>query len=383
VSWGNSPAVVALLTGIAATVFVIGRLLVAAHGNPSVFIVVGSQHVLGNSPPRGIAVMRGSGYDGTFYYRMALDPADLARTAFGIRIDTISRFERIGYPAIAWVVAGGRRSLIPGTLIITNVVALCALGFGGGLLARDSDRHAMWGLVLAGFWGYLWSAGRDLTEITAAAFLVLGLYAYRRERSLLAGVLLLGAILTKETALYVVLVIAAVRVVRRVARRDLRPLGSTDITWGIPLIGFMGWQVTVLSATGGLPLGASGQANLGQPFAGLGDGLRHYLSHPFHVASVLWIGELTVLVVTAIAAGTSIRSSSAPLHERLAWVASVLLAICLSPSIWRGDVGFRSVDDVYLFSWIVLLGTGKRLWPFAAITGATWIVVAIELIRFV
>jgi hypothetical protein len=54
-----------------------------------VFIVVGSQHVVGSSLPRGVAVMRGSGYDGTFYYRMALDPADLARTAFGIRMDTI------------------------------------------------------------------------------------------------------------------------------------------------------------------------------------------------------------------------------------------------------------------------------------------------------
>jgi hypothetical protein len=200
---------------------------------------------------------------------------------------------------------------------------------------------------------------------------------------LLAGVLLLGAVLTKETALYVVLVIAATRIVRWLTRRDLRPLGSADITWGLLLIGFAVWQVAVLTATGTLPLGASGQANLGQPFVGLGDGLRHYISHPLHVAPLLWIGELTVLVVIVIAAGASVRSSSAPLHERLAWVAVVLLAICLSPSIWRGDVGFRSLDDVYLFSWIILLGTPRRLWPLAAIVGGTWVVVAIELIRFV
>ena len=152
---------------------------------------------------------------------------------------------------------------------------------------------------------------------------------------------------------------------------------------GLPLIGFAVWQVAVLTATGALPLGASGQANLGQPFVGLGDGLRHFLSHPFHVASLLWIGELTVLVAIVIAAGVSVRASSAPLHERLAWVAFVLLGICLSPSIWRGDVGFRSLDDIYLFSWIVLLRTRQRLWPLAAIVGGTWVVVAIELIRFV
>jgi hypothetical protein len=42
------------------------------------------------------------------------------------------------------------------------------LGLGGALLARDSGRHVLWGLVLPGYWGYLWSLGRDLTEISAA-----------------------------------------------------------------------------------------------------------------------------------------------------------------------------------------------------------------------
>ncbi len=363
--------------------FVVGRLLVVAHGNPSVFIVAGSQHVVGRSLPRGVPVMAGSGYDGTFYFRMALDPADLARTAFGIRMDTVSRFERIGYPTLAWLVAAGQRSLVPAALVVTNVLALGALGLGGGLLARDSGRHAMWGLALAGYWGYLWSAGRDLTEITAAAFLVAGLYAYRRERWLPAGALLLGAVLTKETALYVVAIIAATRIVRWLTGRDPRPPGTTDLAWGLPLVGFAAWQVVVLSATGTLPLDGSGQANIGTPFVGLADGLRRYVPHPFHVAALLWIGELAVLVVLAVAAGLSVRSSSAPLHERLAWVAFLLLAICLSPSIWRGDVGFRSLDDVYLFSWIVLLGTRRRLWPLAVVVGGTWLVVAVELIRFV
>lgn len=381
--WGDSPAVVALVSGIAGVVFVVGRLLVAAHGDPSAFIVVGRLHVSGSSLPRSIKVIGGGGYDGQFYYRMALDPADLARTAFGIRLDTFSRLERIGYPVLAWLLAGGHRSLVPTTLIVTNVAALSALGLGGGLLARDSGRHAIVGLALPAYWGYLWSAGRDLTEITAAAFLVLGLYAYRMDRSLLAGALLLGAVLSKETAVYVVLVIAATRIVPWLARRDRRPLEATDLTWGLPLAGYAGWQAAVLSATGTLPLGSSGEANLGHPLVGLLDGLRHYLSSPLHPASLLWIGELVVLGVVVVTAGRSIRSSSAPLHERLAWVAVVILTLCLAPSIWKGDVGFRSLDDVYLFSWIVLIGSSRRLWPLAAIVGGTLIVVAVELIKFV
>jgi uncharacterized membrane protein len=113
------------------------------------------------------------------------------------------------------------------------------------------------------------------------------------------------------------------------------------------------------------------------------DGLRQYLPHPLHVASLLWLGEFVVLAMVVIATGLWIRTSSAPLHERLAWVAVVVLTVCIASAIWIGKVGFRSLDDVYLFSWIVLLGTSRRLWPLGAIVGVTWIVVAVQLIRFV
>jgi hypothetical protein len=379
----DSPMMVALVTGVGGLVFVVARLTVAAHGDVSVFIVVGSTHASPRLVPQGIAIVKGTGYDGQFYYRMALDPADLSRTAFGIRLDSVSRLERIGYPAIAWVLAAGRPSLVPDSLVITNVLALGALGYGGGLLARDSGRHAMWGATLAGFWGYLWSAGRDLTEITAAAFLILGLLAYRRHRWVLAGLLLLAAVLTKETAAYVVVVIAATRLVGWAVRRDRQPLTTTDVAWVLPLLGFAAWQAVVFAATGSTPLLSSGQANLSLPFVGMIDGLRHCIAGLPSTASLIWIGELTLLIALAVAAGVSIRRSSAPVHERLAWVAVVFLAICTAPGIWLGDVGFRSLDDVYLFSWIVLLGTPKRLWPFSGLVGCAWIVVAIELALFV
>lgn len=379
----DSPAIVALVAGVGGLVFVIGRLVVAAHGNASVFIVVGTAHAYSDLLPRSIVIQRGTGYDGQFYFRMALDPADLARSALGIRLDTYSRLERIGYPAIAWLLAAGRRSLIPDTLIVTNVLALSALGLGGGFLARDSGRHAMWGLTLPGFWGYLWSAGRDLTEITAAAFLMLGLVAYRENRSVLAGVLLLGAVLSKESAAYVVVVIALTRLVSRVTGRDRRPLGRTDVAWGLPLLGFVGWQAVVFAGTGSVPIRASGNANIGAPFVGMADGLHRYVAALPSTASLLWIGELTVLVVLVVAAAASIRFTTAPLHERLAWVAVVLIAIVAAPGIWLGDVGFRSLDDVYLFSWILLFGTTRRLWLLAGVVGVTWLAVAVELVRFV
>ena len=373
---------VALATGTGALVFVIVRLVCVAHGNIAGFITVGSAHSSADLLPKGIPVVKGSGYDGQFYYRMALDPVDLARSAFGIRFDTTSRLERVGYPALAWLLAGGRSSLVPITLVATNVVGLAALGFGGALMARDSGRHAAWGAVLAGYWGYLWSISRDLTEITAAAFLIFGLYAYRRHRWWLAGTCLLGAVLSKETAAYIVAIIAATRLYDWSAHRSRHPLEATDVAWGLPLLGFAAWQLFVLHGTGSLPLRASGNANLGPPILGFIDGFRHYVTALPSVASMLWLGELAVLTAVAVTAGMSIRRSAAPIHERVAWVAVVLVAIVAAPGIWLGDVGFRSLDDVYLFSWIVLLATPKRLSPLCGLIGCTWLIVAVELVLF-
>src|SRR6202008_2110594 len=100
--------------------------------------------------PRGLAVFPGTGYDGQFYYRLALGPADLHRTAFGITMDAPYRLQRIGYPALGWLAALGRHAWVPAALVAVNVLALGAIGLAGGMLARDCGRHALWGLLFAG-----------------------------------------------------------------------------------------------------------------------------------------------------------------------------------------------------------------------------------------
>jgi hypothetical protein len=115
---------------------------------------------------------------------------------------------------------------------------------------------------------------------------------------------------------------------------------------------------------------------------GLVDGFRHYVSAFPSVASSLWMVELAVMVTLAVAAGTCLRRTSAPLHERVVWVAVVILAIATARGIWLGDVGFRSLDDLYLFSWIILLGSPRRLWPLAGLTAAVWMAVAVELVLY-
>jgi hypothetical protein len=194
---------------LAAALFVAARLLVAADSDVSRFAVAGNKFVNVAEAPDGLSVQPGSGYDGQFYYRLALDPAALRRRADGIGVDNPLRFERIAYPALAWLFAAGQRGLVAWSLVAVNLVGLGTLGLLGGAIARSAGRHAAWGLLLPAWAGFLLTIGRDLTEIIMAVGVVAGLLAWRRGRPALAGGALALAVLARETAMLVVAAVVA------------------------------------------------------------------------------------------------------------------------------------------------------------------------------
>ncbi len=306
--------------------------------------------------------------------------------------------ERIGYPFLAWMVAGGQHGSVPLALVIVNVVAGGAVAFGGGLLAQSAGRHALWGLVFAGYWGYLWTLGRDLAEPAAAAFVLLGLAAWTRRTPVWSGIALLCAVLSKETSVLLVAALAVVVLwVRATPGRSdstlvVRPPASpvpqlliprrSDLAYLIPLGGFVLWQVILWHVTGRLPIYKSGGENLGIPLVGLFRGVAHYLSLFPSVASTVWLGRARDAYALVVVGAT--RSlGAAPVEFRVLWIASVLLALCAATGIWLGDVGFRSLDDAYLMSWLVLLYRRQAVWPWAMICGGTWVVVFVELVRYI
>jgi hypothetical protein len=376
--------------------FVVLRWYDAGQKRLTSFVLAGSRYASAAKVPEGLLVRKGTGYDGQFYYRLALNPFNLQRTAFGIRFDSMSRVERLGYPFLAWALAFGHHDRVPFTLVAVNVLATAVLALAGGLLAKSAGRHALWGLVFPLYWGYLWTIGRDLTELTTAALVVMALAALVRDKPVWAGLAFLGAVLSKETA---VLLVGALAVTtlwsrshgqtnRTLALSGPRPDGRArlaprrdDLVWVIPVVGFALWQMLLLVATGRLPIYKSGGENLGIPVVGLVHGITHYLSLFPSTASALWFGELAVLIVLIV--GTTRLRSHAPRELRVLWVVSIVLGACAATGIWLGDVGFRSLDDIYLMSWVVLLFHPSRLTPLVVLCGGTWIVVAVELIRFI
>jgi hypothetical protein len=239
-----------LIAFVAALAAIEGRLIQLDHRDITKLLRIGT--VYGNPArvPHGVFVFRGStGYDGQFYYRLALDPANLHKTAFGITMDAPYRFMRIGYSALAWLVSLGHYTAVPYALVAINVAAL---GYLGGLLAREAGRHAIWGLPLVGYFGLMDSLSRDLTEPLGALCLIAGVLAYRKRHPPLAAAAFSYGVLTRETVLVAPVALGIVRVIQIARRRD-RP-GPADLAWLVPGVVFAAWEVVVKVAAGVFPI---------------------------------------------------------------------------------------------------------------------------------
>jgi hypothetical protein len=374
VTRSDRPIVPGSIALLAALAFVLARWQLWAKGDITRFILVGRHFATPSQLPPGIAVAPTYGYDGQFFYRLALNPVNFSHIAYGIRVDQPYRYMRIGYPWLTWLVSFGQHVLVPVMLVVINIVAIGAMGYLGGMFARQGGRHALAGLVLPAYFGLLTSLSRDTAEPLAAACLLGGLLAIRARRPVLAGLLLAYGALTRESVMVAVAAVAIVDfigVIRR--RRSVRPRRD-DLVWALPTAAFVAWQVVVKAAVGRFPLLVDANGNTGSPFITPLKAVEHNFAyihlHQFEQYD-LWFLELAILALLAVAALASWRSTNAPVHERLALVLYMIEICVVSPSTWYSlDADLRSFIEVYLLAVIILLGTPRhrlRAWPLPAL----------------
>ena len=358
----NRPAAAGLIATLAAVAFTLARWQTWAHGRISRFILVGRHFATPSQLPHGMPVAKTYGYDGQFFYRLAINPVNFHHTAYGITMDRPYRYMRVGYPALTWLVSLGQHSLVPFMLVAVNIAAIGALGYLGALFAAEGGRHALAGLLMPGYFGLITSLSRDTAEPLAAVCLLAGLLAIRGRRPLLAAALLAYGALTRETVMVAVAAIAIVRVIG-ILRGRTRP-GRDDLAWAVPAAAFAAWQVVVKAATGSVPLLADSGRNAGAPFIAPLQAFRHNLAH-VHLHQFeqydLWFLELAILVCFSVAALLCLRSTNAPVHERLAFILYLIEICVVTPSTWNSlDADMRSFIEVYLLAVIILLGTPRR-----------------------
>jgi hypothetical protein len=365
----DRPAIAARIAFAGWLVFVIARLAGWADGKLSLFIAAGTRYSHAAQMFPKIAHVKGTGYDGQFYYRFAFDPFNWHRTAYGITVDHPYRYTRIGYSVAVWLLsAGGHGRLLPLLLVLVNLLGVAAMAWLGGLLARESGRHALWGLLFAAYFGLVVSVGRDTSEPLADACLLGGLLAYRHRRFVLAALLVGYAVFTNEPVLVLPVVLGLTRL-WQVFRRQARP-GRADLVWVVP--GFLyvllqGIQhVAVRGPAGGA---ADVSANLTWPFTALGAGLDrdvHRMSWT-HLGTYDYnLVEFLALMAFVAAGFLVLRSTRAPAHERLAFVGFFLVEIVSASSqFWYSVFGEgRTYIDAYVMAVVLLLAT-----PAGSVTG--------------
>ena len=354
------PAVIAFLGWLG---FALARWQIWAKGHLTLFIMAGHTYTHPAQLPRGVLRVPSAGYDGQFYYRLALDPVNWNKTAFGITMDQSYRYTRLGYPVLAWVVSLGQHQFVPVALVAINLLGVAVMAFLGGMFARESGRHALWGLAFAAYFGLVISVGRDTAEPLAEACLLGGLLAYRRSKPVLATCLFAVGAVTRETILLAPAAIAVTRLVA-FARRRARP-GLADLTWVVPACAYGVLELAVhFVVKGEFPLLANGDRNLALPFTAMVDALKFDIGHinTAHLSPIdISLLEYATLGIFVLAGLAVLLVTTAPVHERLAFVFFVLQLGLLSSQIWTSTFGEgRSLIEPYLMALILLLATPRQ-----------------------
>lgn len=368
----GDPLVVALASLVVLTAFVGLRWNYAADRNTGAFVMAGTRSVDPVSPPTGIPVQQGAGYDGQFFWRIAVDPLSLdEKTAHGITLDIPLRSQRIGYPLLGWLLSMGQEHLVANALILINIGSLTLLAAMGAIEARRVGRNGWYGLVLGVLPAFVFSLSRTLSEPLATALLVAGVIAVRRRRFGLAALAFTAAVLTREQACMVVAAYGIFRLIDVARRRS--PFGFADVTWALPGVVFVSWQLLLWGLLDVVPLLDSGDANLAIPLSDLLPALPDWATTSpavelTHVAglpvpivydpirALLLLPVLVVLAVSALLAKLPSESQ----WEKLAIGALGLLGLSLSTSVWTGPADFRTMVDLLALSWLVVLVAGRE-----------------------
>ena len=374
----SSPAGPMIVALLAASVFVLLRL--ESYGwNPTGFVHAGDRFVSTEDAPEDLLVRRRAvGFDGTGFYRLALNPATRDVYEHGIVLDLPAfRHQRILYPVVVWVVSGGGRpSAVGWGLIAVNLASFAAIGWLGAALARRLGRSQWWGLALAAYPGFAVSLGLDTAEIMAAALGLAALLALERQRFVWASTLFTAAMLTRETTLLFVIGIALARIALR--RPDARRIPAH--VFMTPLLGYVVWQLALWWWWGTLPLRQGSGVDITFPLLGVLQAAPDWPSTSGTQAAFQYI-LLAAIALFVFDAVRNLPSSTAPGHVRTSAACAVLLALLLSDDIWLHHWGFlRAFTELYLLGAMVLIGkAGYRLDRLMIGAGGLWTAIGVNL----
>jgi hypothetical protein len=373
----------ALITTLAIYVFVLAYLGTHQY-DFSTFVTAGDGFSDPRLTPPGLRVLRSSaGFDGQFYYRLALDPFTHTRLDYGITLDLPAlRHSRILYPLIVWALSLGHHELVPILMLLVNAAGLCLLGWLGGCYAQALGRQSLWGIVFPLFAGFALTLARDLTEIVAACCMLGALLAYRSDYPWRASLLFTLATFARETtlvasgALFLVSFVEATQ-----PPRSAHKLAGA-LPFAIPAVAYLVWTQVLAFNWGQSPL-AAGDITFGPPASAFLSFFQRVSARGGRLETV-WFIELCYLVAFTAACAWAMRVTSAQRHEIMAWCLFGSLALCWSGNVWIEDWSYlRLLGSFFMVGAAILLGSRSRVTlPVMAAGIGLWLLVTRDVIWF-
>lgn len=346
--------------------------LLRHHGDFSVFVVAGDRFVDRAAPV--LVRPHSDGYDGQFYYRLALAPFDTAARAGGVALDHPAwRAQRIFYPLVARAAALGQARLVPASLFGVNLAGIFALAaLAWHAAARLGAPRAM-AFAVALWPGWLVALSHDTTEILAASLLLGALLSWAAERYAAYALLMALAALTRESAILLAggMVLAAlVSLARRPRGGEAWRRAAFSI---LALAPFLAWRQWVTLLWRDVPQAHGVAENIGWPLAGYGATLAASLlnravagaAKPHTAAlrgltllALAWLGwfgaKIAVVLTRLLARGTELG---------LALGVALLLGL-MSLLTARGPwveptAVFRAFSEFWVAGWLLLAAGGR------------------------
>jgi hypothetical protein len=349
------------------------------HGlDPSVLVLAGEQFTDRAEAPPELTVYPDAGYDGQFYFRLAMAPFSTAERAAGVRFDyPVYRQQRIVQGLLVRALSFGSARATLWLLLLVNIAAACAIALAGVRIARHYDLSPLYALALSLYPGYLLTMTRDLVEIVELAFVAWAMLAILRRKTVAAVVLLTIAALTKEPALLVAagpLATLALDVVRR--RASLR---DARLLYAAPFAVFFAWKAFLFSLWG-FPFNL-GTGALVAPFAVVARRVAETFP-PRQRWDALFLAEVLLLAVFCVVIAMAMRRSFAPLELKLSWVAYLLLTVTLGELFWAEDWSFlRATSELAALGAVVALSSTIMMRRVVAVgVPVLWVLMAWEIL---
>ena len=345
-------------------------MLARHHFDPSVLIIAGDRFVrAGETPAPIIILLHSDGYDGQFYYRLALAPFLARAQAFGITLDHPAwRMQRILLPVLVRIVSGPNPVFIPAAFLAVNLAGLVAIGWLAAGITRA--RQMPWAVPVAiALWpGLLIALTHDTTEILATALLLAAIAAWLTRRWALCALMLALASLTRETAILVAAGMLALRLFQLTwpqgARRDW-----WAAFWALAaVVPFLVWRQIVIGLWQNAPQAHGVAQNIGWPLLGLTQTLvANLLNHTVGAAraptsrlirltALLGIGLIIWACTRTVQACRAAHRTPEAAALVLGWLALLVLMMLLTAhGPWVEPTAFfRAFTEFWVMGWILI-----------------------------